>query len=275
MGRLSADLHLHTIHSDGLRTTEAVVRSARELGIDVVAISDHDNLAAVPEARRVADELHMLLIPAIELSTDFDGEDVHLLAYGVDVDSPELNAKLEYFRERRMRRGDLMVEKLISLGIPIRRERVEELRGEASLGRPHIARALMELGVVGSMNEAFDNYLSPGCPGYVNTERIPLDEAIALVHRANGICSLAHPTLNKGGIELARRAVTNGLDAVEAFHPDVDREARAQYLAFAKEEKILVTGGSDDHGFEGAKTMGTSRLVDPYLSALLERLGLS
>jgi predicted metal-dependent phosphoesterase TrpH len=274
MPRLSADLHLHTIHSDGLRTPEEVVRAAVKMGIDVIAISDHDNLGAVPVAAAVAQQLGALLIPAIELSTDFQGEDVHLLAYGVDITSPELIAKLEYFRDRRMRRGDLMVEKLMAQGIPIRRERVEELRGDASLGRPHIARALMELGVVKDMNDAFDRYLSPGGLGYVDTERIPLRDAIELVHRAGGIASLAHPTLNKGGRDLAEDAIAHGLDGIEVYHPDVDRDARLEYTQLARQHNILVTGGSDDHGFEGAKHMGTSRLVDPHLAAFLERLGL-
>lgn len=273
--KLTADLHLHTFHSDGLRSPEAVVRLAAKHKLGVIAISDHDNLAAIPEAQPIADELRIVLIPAIELSTSFDGQDVHLLAYGVDVANAELQAKLEEFRARRLRRGDVMVEQLIAHGIEISRERVEELRGDAALGRPHIGRALIEAGFVKTMDEAFDHYLSPGRPGYIETPRIALVDAIALTHRAGGIASLAHPVLNRGDVETARAAIDMGLDAIEVYHPRLELADRHRYLDLVRERKILVTGGSDDHGIEGRESMGSCRLDEPHVTRLLERMGIS
>jgi 3',5'-nucleoside bisphosphate phosphatase len=268
-----ADLHLHTSWSDGIRSSRAVIDLAIEHQLEIIAISDHDNVGAYHEIAGYAADRGIQLIPAIELSTSHGGEDVHLLAYGFDASSQRLEDTLEAFRQRRRSRSALMVERLIELGVPISRERVIELAGSGSMGRPHIARALLESGAVTSFQEAFERYLSPGMPGYVDVERITARAAIDLIHQLGGITSVAHPTVYLNHHELVTTLIDEGLDAIEIFHPDVRGEEVDFYLELAKQRHLLVTGGSDDHGFEGAMAIGTSFLQEPYLAPLLERLG--
>ncbi|MFN2443147.1 MAG: PHP domain-containing protein [Thermoanaerobaculia bacterium] len=252
-----ADLHLHTTHSDGIRSVEELVRLAATLGLSTIAISDHDNIAAFAEAEPIARSLGLLLIPAVELSITWNGADVHLLAYSFDPDDAPLRAKLERCRRTRSSRGEMMVERLRDLGIPIEIARVREVCGEGALGRPHIARCLVEIGATSSIEEAFDRYLSEGKPAWVEKERIELAEAIALVHAAGGLTSLAHPTLYADPERLLQTIIPLGLDGIEVHHPDVDPASRDRYLAIVHEKGLIATGGSDDHGFEGADTIGT------------------
>jgi 3',5'-nucleoside bisphosphate phosphatase len=268
----SGDFHLHTTHSDGVRSSREVIDLAIKHDLHVIAISDHDNIGAYFEVRDYASQHDVTLIPAVELSTDFENEDIHLLAYGFDASADELHAQLEEFRKRRLNRGALMVDRLIELGHPVTHARVDEIRGSASLGRPHIARALLEKGIVATIEEAFDKLLSPGKPGYVDTPRMSSADAIALTHRLGGIVSIAHPTLCAKPMHVIESLRDAGLDAIEAFHPDVPEEDRDRYLAFANENRMLITGGSDDHGFEGAITIGTMRLAEPYLTKFLDRV---
>lgn len=268
----SGDFHLHTTHSDGVRSSREVIDLAIKHGLHTIAISDHDNIGAYLEVHDYAAQHDVTLIPAVELSTDFEGEDIHLLAYGFDPSADELHAQLEELRRRRLNRGASMVDRLIQLGYAITHKRVKEIRGNASLGRPHIARALVEGGAVDSIEQAFDDLLSPGKPGYVDTPRMPATDAIALTHRLGGIVSIAHPSLCSKPMHVINSLCSAGLDAIEAFHPDVSQEDRDRFITFARENEMLITGGSDDHGFEGSVTIGTSRLPEPYLSAFLQRV---
>ncbi|MFN2238018.1 MAG: PHP domain-containing protein [Thermoanaerobaculia bacterium] len=252
-----ADLHLHTTHSDGIRSTEELVRLAASLGLSTIAISDHDNIAAFAEAEPIARELGLTLIPAVELSITWNGADIHVLAYSFDPNDPAMRSKLERCRRTRSSRGEMMVERLRDLGIPIEIDRVREICGEGALGRPHIARCLVEIGATASIEEAFDRYLSEGKPAWVEKERLDLEEAISLVHAAGGLTSLAHPTLYADSERLLRTIIPLGLDGIEVHHPDVDVGSRDRYLAIVREKGLIATGGSDDHGFEGADTIGT------------------
>jgi 3',5'-nucleoside bisphosphate phosphatase len=258
-----------------VRSARAVIDLVGEHQLEIIAISDHDNVGAYHEIAGYAADRGIQLIPAIELSTSHAGEDVHLLAYGFDASSQRLAETLEQFRQRRKGRSALMVERLIEQGVPISRERVVELAGSGSMGRPHIARALLESGAVASFPEAFDRYLSPGMPGYVDVERISARSAIELIHDLGGITSVAHPTVYLNHREIVTTLIDEGLDAIEVFHPDVRGEESDFYLDLAKQRRLLVTGGSDDHGIEGAMALGTSFLQEPYLTPLLERLGVA
>ncbi|HVR43854.1 MAG TPA: PHP domain-containing protein [Thermoanaerobaculia bacterium] len=270
-----ADLHLHTFHSDGIRSPAEVVRLAAEHGLETIAITDHDNLAAFPEAEGLARAQGITLIPGVELSITWSGIDVHLLAYAFDPGNERLRAKLEACRDTRERRGEIMVERLRDLGIPIDLARVRELCGEGALGRPHIARALVEAGTVSTIDEAFDRFLSPGGAGWVEKERLELDEAIDIVRRAGGLTSLAHPTLYPDGEQVLRALIPLGIDGVEILHPDVGPDAREAFRAIAAEHGLIATGGSDDHGFDGAATFGSVKvplgLVQPILDRWLGR----
>lgn len=267
----SADLHLHTTHSDGVRSAEELVRLASSLGLSVIAISDHDALGAFFEAEPIARELGLRIIPGVELSITWRGIDVHLLAYAFDPEDRALTAKLSLCRDTRARRGEMMVERLGELGIAIEQERVREICGEGAVGRPHIARCLMEIGAVGSIEEAFERYLSPGRPAWVEKERLALEEAVALVRAAGGMTSLAHPTLYPDPDELLAEIVSLGVDGIECFHPDVDERSRERLLEITRREGLLATGGSDDHGFDARQTIGSVRVDVDSIQPIIDR----
>jgi predicted metal-dependent phosphoesterase TrpH len=267
-----ADLHLHTKHSDGVRTSFEVLDLAASFGISLVALSDHDNVAAYFEAKEYAASKGIRLVPAVELSTDFRGQDVHILAYDFDPESEAITAKLDEFRHRRESRGERIVERLSELGHPISLDRVTELCGGGSLGRPHIARALVECGSVRSIDEAFDTLLCPGMPGYVDTPRIPAREAIELVREADGFTSVAHATLYDDHQALVDELIEAGLDGIEVFHPDIDEDNARYYRRLAVAKGLVITGGSDDHGFEEARHLGRVMLPEPHVEKLVARL---
>jgi len=268
-----ADLHTHTYHSDGTRSPKEVVDVALEHGLDILAISDHDNLAAYFEIRSYADECGVTLIPAMELSCEVGGVDVHILAYAFNALDERIDQRLRGFREMRQRRGYLMVERLRALGIKISAERVDELAAGGAMGRPHVARALVEAGRVASVNEAFDKYLGAGKPGYVEKERFAIREAVALIHSAGGVTSIAHPTIYPDHSRLVPHLLDEGVDAVEVLHPQVDENHRERYANLARFRGKFVTGGSDDHGtVKTAQTLGTIRVPETLIQPILDRM---
>lgn len=268
-----ADLHLHTYHSDGTRSPKEVLDVARSHGLSIVAISDHDNLAAYFEIKPYADERGIALVPATELSCAYRGVDVHILAYAFDPHDERIDQRLRTFREARQRRGHRMVERLRSLGYDIRVERVEELAAGGALGRPHVARALVEKGYVGSVAAAFDTLIGTGKPGYVEKERFRVDEAVALVHTAGGVLSVAHPSHYPNHPKVVAELFEAGVDAVEVLHPDVPDEDRERYTNMARFHGKFTTGGSDDHGtVKTAQTLGTVKVPESMIGPILDRL---
>ena len=268
-----ADLHTHTYHSDGTRSPREVIDVAKAHGIDILAISDHDNLAAYFEAKPYADEQNVTLIPATELSCAFNGVDVHVLAYAFDAHDERIEQRLRTFREARQRRGDAMVEKLRSLGLNITSERVRQLAAGGAIGRPHVARALVEGGYASSVADAFDKYIGTGKPGYVEKERFRINEAVSLIRSAGGVTSVAHPSLYPDHARLVAQVLDSGVDAVEVFHPDVKEADRDMYLNLARFRGKFVTGGSDDHGtVKTSETLGTVKVPEKHIQPILERL---
>ncbi|MGZ5473808.1 MAG: PHP domain-containing protein [Thermoanaerobaculia bacterium] len=268
-----ADLHTHTYHSDGTRSPKEVVDVAQAHGLDILAISDHDNLAAYFEIRKYADERGVTLIPAMELSCEVDGVDVHILAYAFDALDERIEERLRSFRETRHRRGYAIVERLRGLGLNIRAERVDELAAGGAMGRPHVARALVEAGYVASVSEAFDKYLGTGKPGYIGKQRFAIAEAVALIRDTGGITSIAHPTLYPDHTLLVPRLLDAGIDAVEVLHPQVDDGNRERYTNMARFRGKFTTGGSDDHGtVKTSETLGTIRVPESMIGPILERV---
>ena len=268
-----ADLHTHTFHSDGTRSPREVLDVARTHAITIVAISDHDNLAAYYEAKPHADEMGLTLIPAIELSCGYEGIDVHVLAYAFDPHDERIDQRLRSFRESRHRRGYAIVEKLRGLGVEIRPERVDELAAGGAMGRPHVARALVEARYVASVAEAFDKYLGTGKPAYVEKERFRISEAVSLIRDAGGLTSIAHPTLYPDHEHLVPRLLDSGVDAVEVIHPNVDALNRERYTNLARFRGKFTTGGSDDHGaVKKNETLGTIRVPESMIGPILERV---
>ena len=268
-----ADLHTHTYHSDGTRSPREVVDVAKAHGIDILAISDHDNVAAYFEIKPYADEQGVALIPAIELSCIFEGVDVHILAYAFDPFDERIDERLRSFRETRLRRGRAMVDRLRHLGFDISHERVEQLAGGGALGRPHVARALVEMGHVQSVSEAFDKLIGAGKPAYVEKERFRIGEAVSLIRNAGGVTSVAHPSLYPDHANLVARALDSGVDGVEVVHPDVPEADREMYTNMARFRGKFVTGGSDDHGkVKTSETLGSVRVPETLIAPILQRM---
>ncbi len=264
-----ADLHLHTLHSDGLRTPREVVDTAIEKGLSVIALSDHDQLAGYFEIREYAAERGLRLIPGVELSVDFEGQDIHILAYSFAPVDPLITTRLEEFRAVRATRGEEMVRRLIELGYPITLERVRELCGDGAMGRPHVARALVESGSVATIQQAFDELIGPQGKAWVAKAMFSAEEAVRMIRGAGGRTSVAHPTLYKDHFEVVKRLLDLGVDGIEAWHPKVIGKEREQYMQLATSRGRLITGGSDDHGFAERKSLGTIKLPVSYIESLL------
>ena len=268
-----ADLHTHTAHSDGTRSSREVIDVARAHGIGIVSISDHDNLAAYFEVKRYADSVDVKLVPGVELSCGYHGVDVHILAYAFDPLDDAVEDRLRKFREARTSRGRRMVERLRTLGFDITAERVEELAAGGAVGRPHVARALVERGFVTTVAEAFDRLIGTGKPGYVEKERFAISEAVSLIRAAGGVTSIAHPTLYPDHDRIVPELLDAGIDGIEIFHPDVDEAARERYANVARFRGKMMTGGSDDHGsVKAVETLGTIRVPENLITPILERL---
>lgn len=268
-----ADLHTHTYHSDGTRSPREVIDVARASGLGIVSISDHDNLAAYFEIKPYADAQGVTLVPGVELSCGHEGVDIHVLAYAFDALDERLEERLRHFRDTRHRRGYLMVERLCALGFPIDARRVDELAAGGSLGRPHVARALVEAGHAASVQDAFDKFLRPGKAAYVEKERFQIEEAVALIRATGGVTSIAHPTLYPDGERIVPALLDAGIDGVEVFHPQVDDAARERYSSIARFRGKMLTGGSDDHGSVKTKeTLGTIRVPEELIRPILDRL---
>lgn len=268
-----ADLHLHTYHSDGTRSPREVIDLARGHGLDIVAISDHDNVAAFFEIKPHADAAGVTLIPATELSCGYRGVDVHILAYAFDPHDERIEDRLRRFREVRQRRGTEIVERLKALGFEISPERVEQLAAGGAVGRPHVARALVERGHVSSISEAFDRLLGSGKPAYVEKARFEIPEAVQLIHDAGGVLSIAHAIHYPDDENMVIELLDAGIDAVEVFHPDIDAAHAEAYRNIARFRGKFITGGSDDHGkAKEVETIGTVRVPEEMIAPILERL---
>ena len=207
------------------------------------------------------------------MSCAYEDIDVHILAYAFDPLDQRVEQRLRHFREMRHARGRRMVERLRSLGYNISAERVEQLAAGGAVGRPHVARALVEAGRVASVNEAFDTLIGTGKPGYVEKERFRVAEAVALIRAAGGVTSIAHPTLYRNGERIVPQLLDAGVDGVEVFHPEVDEASREAYSNVARFRGKMLTGGSDDHGTVKTKeTLGTIRVPEELIRPILERM---
>lgn len=268
-----ADLHLHTVLSDGRRTPLEVVELAAEQKLDLIAISDHDHVGAYDVAFDAALRRGISLVTGVELSVAWRGIDLHLLAYGFDAKNEALASRLAEFRDARDHRGERMVENLTASGIPIELDRVREIAGSGSLGRPHVGQALIEAGVCSSMDEAFDLYLQPGRPGFVPKARLDIDDALELIRDAGGVSSIAHPVFYPDHERVVTELLEMGVDGVEILHPDMPPELTRSYDDLCVRMGKMRTGGSDDHGFEDRKTIGSIRTPVEWIGPVLERIG--
>ena len=247
------DLHTHSNRSDGTDTPAELVRRAAALGLDVVALTDHDSAEGWHEAHTAAQATGIRLVPGVEISCRHAGASVHLLGYLLDPTHPPLAAELHAVLAGRNTRLPAMIDRLQALGVGVGLDDVRRVAGPAAaLGRPHVADALVDLGLVASREEAFDRYLSPGQPAYVDRYAADLDSMIQLVGSAGGVSVLAHPWARQSRAVLTPAALAElaaaGLCGVEVDHQDHDPSTRAELGELADELGLVRTGSSDYHG---------------------------
>jgi predicted metal-dependent phosphoesterase TrpH len=272
------DLHTHSDESDGTFTPSEVVRRAAELGLDVVALTDHDTTSGLEEASEAAREVGVELVPGVEFSAEHQATSIHVLCYWMDVSNQELQTELQRLRDDRFRRGEMMIEKLQALGFDISFERVREIAGGGNIVRPHVAQAMVEAGIVADEAEAFGRYIADGGPAHVPKHALDPLDSVDLIVRAGGVCVLAHPGMwgaqSSVPDDLIAAMAERGMVGLEVDHTDHTPEQRAIYRAMAERLGLVATGGSDCHGTRyDPIRLGTS-LCDPeQFAALRARAG--
>jgi len=247
------DLHTHSTASDGTFSPKRLVKLAKETGLVALALTDHDTIDGLAEAEEEAQAQSLAFVPGVEISVKFDGPGhFHLLGYFLDYRNLALTQALKGLKEARATRNQKMLAKLQDLGIDISLEELRAVSGGGEIGRPHLARLLVKKGVVKDTNEAFEKYLAKGAPAYVPKALLEPAEAIALIHTAGGLASLAHPYYLKLDDQALTKYVAGlkdlGLDALEAYYTDHSPAYTRFLLDLAQKLDLLVTGGSDFHG---------------------------
>jgi 3',5'-nucleoside bisphosphate phosphatase len=258
-----ADLHIHTTASDGALSPTQVVEAAADLGLAAIAITDHDTVAGVDEALAAGERLGVEVVPGVEISTVHDRAEAHIIGYFIDHHNAAFVERLDVLRNARWERGKEMVEKLNAAGVPIVFERVAELADGGAIGRPHVARAICEIGAVHSMDSAFGKYLVEGCPGFVPRYKVTPFEAVQMIIDAGGVPCCGHVAKLKDD-ELVRQMIEAGLKAVEIYHPDHGPASVRFYRKFAAKHGLIATGGSDAHGFPGSAGTAIGSVSAPY-----------
>lgn len=244
------DLHTHSTASDGVYAPTELLRRAKEVRLRVLALTDHDTSDGLEEAAQAAATLDIDFIPGIEINTDVSGGEVHVLGYFVEFQRPAFQAVLKVLRDARERRGQRMVELLNEHGINVSWERVREL-AQGAVGRPHVAKALLEAGYVQTIGEAFDRYIGNGCYAYVPRYRLTPDDAVRLIVSANGLPVIAHPA-DLPGLDELRNWLPGlceaGMVGLETYYGPYTTEQEQALRALAGEYHLISTGGTDFHG---------------------------
>lgn len=246
------DLHVHSLCSDGTKSPRDVVRSAHANGLAGIALTDHDTVAGIDEAIAEGSKLQLQIIPGVEISTMDKEQDIHVLGYYINYEDEVFLSRLEQLRKTRDLRNEMLISRLQKVGVQITMEDVMQslqrpLADNETIGRPHIADAMVKKGYVQSLAEAFELYLGRRGKAYVNPPRISPMEAILWIHEAGGTAVLAHPGLY-GDDELIEQLIRAGLDGIEAYHSDHQPEDEQRYRQLAERHGLLITAGSDYHG---------------------------
>lgn len=250
---MKLDLHMHSTASDGRLSPEELVRTAAHLGLAVISLTDHDSVDGIAPALKAAQSYPTLkVIPGVEVSTDVPHGEVHILGYFIDYTNPELVIKLAAFRNSRKVRAQRMIAKLATMGVHVEWDRVEDIAGTGSVGRPHIAQAMLEKGYVPSQREAFAKYIGREAPAYVEREKMTPEEVVELITRVGGLAVLAHPAEIDDLEQLIPRLQRVGLIGMEVYYNNYTLKT-TQYLAsLAHKHALIATGGSDYHGIDNA-----------------------
>ncbi len=257
-----ADLHLHTLFSDGTFTPEELVERASKLGFAAIALTDHDTVEGCGRATAACAAAQMEFIPGTELTAEHEDTEVHILAYFVDTQNQTLLTRIAGFQSVRQNRIREMVAAINKLGVPLKAEDVFALANCKSPGRPHVARAMVKAGLVANLDEAFERFLKKGRPAWVPKTKMSALEGVELIHQAGGLAVMAHPGLNRTD-DIIPDLIAAGLDGIECFHTKHSTVMAERYLEIAEKYNLLVTGGSDCHGFSKRQPLiGTVKL--PY-----------
>ncbi len=251
------DLHIHSTASDGRFSPADIVRKSAAEGLTVIALADHDTVDGIIPALEAAKAFPRLkVMPCVEISTDVPTGEVHVLGYFIDYTHPELQATLRRMRNSRQERAQGMIAKLRNLGLPVEWERVQEIASGGSMGRPHLAQAMLEKGYIASIKEAFTKYIGWGGPAYVGREKMTPGEAAKLILLANGLPVLAHPSTFNDPEAMIIELKASGLVGIEAYYDAYTAEEISRLVNLADRYGLIVTGGSDYHGLDdSAETM--------------------
>ena len=265
------DLHTHTTESDGSFTPEELIAEAKRVGLSAIAITDHDSISGIKKAAPLANELGIELIPGVELSTDYNGKEVHVVGLYVDVEDDYFLGKIKEFKENRDSRNAIMVENLQKEGFAITMEELTAENPDCVITRANIARFLYEHGMIPTIQTAFEKYIGDNCKCYVNRFKITPMDGVQLIKEAGGTAILAHPLLYHMSDATLQKMVNEmkeaGLDGIEAIYCTYTPAEERQMKQFAKENGLLISGGSDFHGTTKPKlnlATGYGKLYIPY-----------
>jgi predicted metal-dependent phosphoesterase TrpH len=267
------DLHSHTTASDGQYSPTELVSLAYRAGVTHLAVTDHDTLAGLSEATFAASSIGLALIPGIEISAFIEEKEVHILGHFISEADPGLEQLIAAARIERRARMEQMIGKLNALGLPVRLEQVLAFADQAQLGRPHLARVLVDLRLCGSIKEAFDRFLGSGRPAFVDRIRLPSPTAIEAIREAGGSATLAHPATSRVTRQEIEGLASAGLSGLEVFRVDHTPAQRTKYLELSHELNLVPTAGSDFHGEKVApdRMLGSVSMVESSLEALQRR----
>jgi predicted metal-dependent phosphoesterase TrpH len=266
-----ADLHLHTHFSDGTYSPEELVAQAQRQDLQAMALTDHDTVEGCVPTATACQAAGIEFIAGTELTAEQDGHEIHILGYGIDLQNPKFLNEIGKFQAVRQNRIREMVQRLNEISVPLQAEAVFALANCRAPGRPHVARALVQAGLVGSLDEAFERFLKKNRPAWVPKFKMSASNATELIHQSGGVAVMAHPGLNRSD-EVIPAMVETGLDGIECFHTKHSASMSAHYLQIADRFHLLVTGGSDCHGLsKGRPLIGSVRLPYEHVEKLKAR----
>lgn len=271
-----ADFHTHSTASDGTYAPAELIQESARRGLTHIALTDHDTTGGVRAAIEAGHEHGVTVIAGLEFSAQVERGELHILGYGIDPEHGELQETIRYLRDVRLNRAFHILDRLREAGINLDPEAVQRDNPDESIGRPHIARALVEAGLVSSVGEAFDLYLDSGRPGFVEKALVPPNDAIRLIRAAGGLAVMAHPLSAPDATRILPDLIENGLAGLECYYGEYSDEQRTQLESIALKHDLLPTGGSDFHGpaFKEGRDLGSVDIPPDRAAALISAIGL-